>query len=280
MKDNIGIYIHIPFCKSKCLYCDFFSVADGKKFEKKYVEALRNEIIKRISVNKNGYHVNTIYIGGGTPSYIDEKNIYEILETIKNCCEIDENVEITIEANPGTVSQEKMEAYKKMGINRLSIGLQEKNDKLLKEIGRIHTNAEYLKTIEYANKAGLNNINTDIIIGLPNQTIYDVENTLNQLISLNLTHISIYSLIVEEGTKLEKLIDNGTLKLPDEEMERYMYWFAKRKLEENGYIHYEISNFSKIDYRSRHNVDCWNQKEYLGFGAGASSYNGIADIKI
>lgn len=279
MKDNIGIYIHIPFCKSKCLYCDFFSVADGKKFEKKYVEALRNEIIKRISVNKNGYHVNTIYIGGGTPSYIDEKNIYEILETIKNCCEIDENVEITIEANPGTVSQEKMEAYKKMGINRLSIGLQEKNDKLLKEIGRIHTNAEYLKTIEYANKAGLNNINTDIIIGLPNQTIYDVENTLNQLISLNLTHISIYSLIVEEGTKLEKLIDNGTLKLPDEEMERYMYWFAKRKLEENGYIHYEISNFSKIDYRSRHNVDCWNQKEYLGFGAGASSYNGIARYK-
>lgn len=279
MKDNIGIYIHIPFCKSKCLYCDFFSVADGKKFEKKYVEALRNEIIKRISVNKNGYHVNTIYIGGGTPSYIDEKNIYEILETIKNCCEIDENVEITIEANPGTVSQEKMEAYKKMGINRLSIGLQEKNDKLLKEIGRIHTNAEYLKTIEYANKAGLNNINTDIIIGLPNQTIYDVENTLNQLISLNLTHISIYSLIVEEGTKLEKLIDNGTLKLPDEEMERYMYWFAKRKLEENGYIHYEISNFSRIDYRSRHNVDCWNQKEYLGFGAGASSYNGIARYK-
>lgn len=279
MKDNIGIYIHIPFCKSKCLYCDFFSVADGKKFEKKYVKALRNEIIKRISVNKNGYHVNTIYIGGGTPSYIDEKNIYEILETIKNCCEIDENVEITIEANPGTVSQEKMEAYKKMGINRLSIGLQEKNDKLLKEIGRIHTNAEYLKTIEYANKAGLNNINTDIIIGLPNQTIYDVENTLNQLISLNLTHISIYSLIVEEGTKLEKLIDNGTLKLPDEEMERYMYWFAKRKLEENGYIHYEISNFSKIDYRSRHNVDCWNQKEYLGFGAGASSYNGIARYK-
>lgn len=279
MKDNIGIYIHIPFCKSKCLYCDFFSVADGKKFEKKYVEALKNEIIKRISVNKNGYHVNTIYIGGGTPSYIDEKNIYEILETIKNCCEIDENVEITIEANPGTVSQEKMEAYKKMGINRLSIGLQEKNDKLLKEIGRIHTNAEYLKTIEYANKAGLNNINTDIIIGLPNQTIYDVENTLNQLISLNLTHISIYSLIVEEGTKLEKLIDNGTLKLPDEEMERYMYWFAKRKLEENGYIHYEISNFSKIDYRSRHNVDCWNQKEYLGFGAGASSYNGIARYK-
>ena len=172
-----------------------------------------------------------------------------------------------------------MEAYKKMGINRLSIGLQEKNDKLLKEIGRIHTNAEYLKTIEYANKAGLNNINTDIIIGLPNQTIYDVENTLNQLISLNLTHISIYSLIVEEGTKLEKLIDNGTLKLPDEEMERYMYWFAKRKLEENGYIHYEISNFSKIDYRSRHNVDCWNQKEYLGFGAGASSYNGIAIYK-
>lgn len=279
MKDNIGIYIHIPFCKRKCIYCDFFSVADGKKFEKKYVEALKNEIIKRISVNKNGYHVNTIYIGGGTPSYIDEKNIYEILETIKNCCEIDENVEITIEANPGTVSQEKMEAYKKMGINRLSIGLQERNDKLLKEIGRIHTNAEYLKTIEYANKAGLNNINTDIIIGLPNQTIYDVENTLNQLIRLNLTHISIYSLIVEEGTKLEKLIDNGTLKLPDEEMERYMYWFAKRKLEENGYIHYEISNFSKIDYRSRHNVDCWNQKEYLGFGAGASSYNGIARYK-
>ena len=165
-----------------------------------------------------------------------------------------------------------MKKYHEIGINRLSIGLQSSNDNLLKEIGRIHNYEQFVQTINFARMAGFNNINADAMIGLPNQTIYDIEDTLEKLINLKLNHISVYSLIVEPNTKMEKLIEEGTYKLPDEEMERYMYWYTKRKLEENGYIHYEISNFAKEGYNSKHNMDCWNQKEYIGFGAGASSY--------
>lgn len=165
-----------------------------------------------------------------------------------------------------------MKKYHEIGINRLSIGLQSSNDNLLKEIGRIHNYEQFVQTINFARMAGFNNINADAMIGLPNQTIYDIEDTLEKLINLKLNHISVYSLIVEPNTKMEKLIEEGTYKLPDEEMERYMYWYTKRKLEENGYIHYEISNFAKAGYNSKHNMDCWNQKEYIGFGAGASSY--------
>ncbi len=165
-----------------------------------------------------------------------------------------------------------MKKYHEIGINRLSIGLQSSNDNLLKEIGRIHNYEQFVQTINFARMAGFNNINADAMIGLPNQTIYDIEDTLEKLINLKLNHISVYSLIVEPNTKMEKIIEEGTYKLPDEEMERYMYWYTKRKLEENGYIHYEISNFAKEGYNSKHNMDCWNQKEYIGFGAGASSY--------
>lgn len=154
----------------------------------------------------------------------------------------------------------------------MSIGLQSSKDNLLKLIGRQHNYKQFLETVDNAKKVGFKNINADVMLGLPNQTIYDVEDTLNELIKLDLTHISVYSLIVEPNTKLEEYIKSGKLKLLDEEIERYMYWFAKRKLEENGYMHYEISNFAKIPYRSRHNVDCWNQKEYIGFGISASSY--------
>ena len=214
----------------------------------------------------------TLYIGGGTPSFIDAKYIEQIMDTIQTNFEIDKNIEATIEVNPGTVTLKKLQKYREIGINRLSIGLQTSNDNLLKLIGRIHNFEQFLQTVNLAKLAGFTNINVDVMIGLPNQTIYDVEDTLNKIIKLDVTHISVYSLIVEEGTKIEKLLDNDTLKLPDEEIERYMYWFAKRKLEENGYIHYEISNFAKIPYRSKHNLDCWNQKEYIGFGVSASSY--------
>lgn len=150
--------------------------------------------------------------------------------------------------------------------------MQTANNDLLKEIGRIHKYEDYEKTVKIAKEVGFTNINTDLIIGIPNQTIYDVEDTINKLLILDLTHFSVYSLIIEPGTQLESMIEEGKLKLPDEEIERYMYWFAKRKLEENGYIHYEISNFAKPGYSSKHNVDCWTQKEYLGFGVAASSY--------
>ena len=278
-----GIYVHIPFCKSKCLYCDFNSFAKKDECIEPYIKSLIKEIEEYAKVNKD-ILVKTIYIGGGTPSYIKEKYIKEIINTIKQNFEIINNAEITIEVNPGTVNKRKLECYYKSGINRLSIGLQSSNEKLLKLIGRVHNFEDFLETIRMAQSVGFTNINADCMIGLPTQNIYDVEETLNVLINLRLTHISVYSLIIEPNTPIEKKINSGELKLPDEEIERYMYWFAKRKLEENGYLHYEISNFAKPLYRSKHNLDCWNQKEYKGFGVSASSYengiryNNIADI--
>lgn len=272
---EIGIYIHIPFCKSKCIYCDFNSFAKKDYYIEEYINAAIKEIEEYGKQNKE-LLIKTIYIGGGTPSYISENYIKEILEAIKNNFKILSNAEITIEINPGTVNRRKLNTYYKAGINRLSIGLQSTNDKLLKQLGRVHDFEDFLETIRLANTIGFSNINADCMIGLPNQTIFDVEETLNVLINLRLTHISVYSLIVEPNTPLEKKIESGELKLPDEEIERYMYWFAKRKLEENGYLHYEISNFAKPLFRSKHNLDCWNQKEYKGFGVSASSYeNGI-----
>lgn len=272
---EIGIYIHIPFCKSKCNYCDFNSFAKKDDCIDNYMNAVKQEIEEYAKNNKD-ILVKTIYIGGGTPSYIKEKYMEELIETIKQNLEIVSNAEITIEANPGTVNKRKLECYYKIGINRLSIGLQSVNDKLLKLLGRIHDFEDFLETVRLANTVGFSNINADCMIGLPNQNIYDVEETLNVLIDLKLTHISVYSLIVEPNTTLENKINSGELKLPDEEIERYMYWFAKRKLEENGYLHYEISNFARPLYRSKHNLDCWNQKEYKGFGVSASSYeNGV-----
>lgn len=272
---ELGFYLHIPFCKSKCIYCDFNSFAQKDDCIEPYIKAVKKEIEEYAKQNKDVL-IKTIYIGGGTPSYIKEKYIKEIIETIRSNFEIIPNAEITIEINPGTVNRRKLNTYYKAGINRLSIGLQSTNDKLLKQLGRVHDFEDFLETVRLANTIGFSNINADCMIGLPNQTIYDVEETLNVLINLRLTHISVYSLIVEPNTPLEKKIESGELKLPDEEIERYMYWFAKRKLEENGYLHYEISNFAKPLFRSKHNLDCWNQKEYKGFGVSASSYeNGI-----
>ena len=268
--ENIGIYVHIPFCMQKCYYCDFTSYPNKLSKQEDYVQALKDEIKERSKKIKN--YIDTIYIGGGTPSIIDSNKITEILECIRNNYKVKKNAEITIEVNPGTVNRRKLECYYKVGINRLSIGLQSANDKLLKLIGRVHDFEDFLETVKLANTVGFTNINADCMIGLPNQTIYDVEETINTLINLRLTHVSVYSLIVEPGTPLEKKIDSGELKLPDEEIERYMYWFAKRKLEENGYLHYEISNFARPMFRSRHNMDCWKQKEYKGFGVSASSY--------
>ena len=274
MKER-GIYVHIPFCKSKCIYCDFNSFAKKDECIEPYIKALIKEIEEYAKENKD-ILVKSIFIGGGTPSYINEKYIKKILDTIKQNFEIINNAEITIEVNPGTVNKRKLETYYKSGINRLSIGLQSTNDKILKLIGRVHDFEDFLETIRMAQLVGFSNINADCMIGLPTQNIYDVEDTLNVLINLRLTHISVYSLIVEPNTPLENKINSGELKLPDEEMERYMYWFAKRKLEENGYLHYEISNFARPLFRCKHNLDCWNQKEYKGFGISASSYeNGV-----
>ena len=272
----IGLYIHIPFCKQKCKYCDFISFENCEEdIINDYIKALIEEIKFRANSLKtidNKFLVKTIYIGGGTPSIINEKHIYNILDTIYDNFEIMNNCEISIEVNPGTINETKLKTYKEIGINRLSVGLQTANIRLLKLIGRIHNYEDYYNTIKCAKKIGFTNINTDLIIGLPTQNIYDIEKTLDYVLDLDLTHISVYSLILEENTELYKMVKSGKYRLPDEEIERYMYWYAKRRLEDNGFIHYEISNFAKPSYRCQHNIDCWNQKEYLGMGINAASY--------
>ena len=268
---KIGIYVHIPFCKRKCFYCDFCSYANKTFLQERYVQALTKEITHRSKEN-NDYKVDTIYIGGGTPSLIDSKFIKEILNAIKINYKVCDNAEITIEINPGTVDEKKIKSYKEAGINRASIGLQSCDDKILKEIGRIHTYQDFENVYKMVNEVGINNINVDLMIGLPTQTTEDIENTLDRIIEKNPNHISVYSLIIEPGTIMEKLIRENKLILPDDEMERKMYWLVKEKLEKNGYKQYEISNFAKEGFESKHNSNCWNQQEYLGFGIAAHSY--------
>ncbi len=271
IKNNeIGVYVHIPFCKKKCDYCDFISYCNKDNLIDDYVQAVKAEI----QTQNIKPEITTIYIGGGTPSYIDSKYIIEILEKIKEK-NVSSNAEITIEVNPGTVTKEKLEDYIKSGINRISIGLQTTNDELLKQIGRIHNFTQFLETYKLAKKVGFKNINVDLMLGLPNQRIKDLKESLEQIIKLKPKHISVYSLIVEDGTPIANKIEKGEMQLPDEELERNMYWFVKNTLELNGFIHYEISNFAKKGYESKHNLNCWNQKEYIGIGASAHSYRDI-----
>lgn len=275
---KLGIYIHIPFCKQKCFYCDFVSYANQDKYFQKYVQALNKEVNNFI--DNNEFEVQTIYIGGGTPSLIDAKYIEEILHIFEKRNLLKEVKEVTIEVNPGTVTEEKLRNYKNSGVNRLSIGLQSTEDKILKQIGRIHCYDDFLNTYKMAREVGFKNINVDLMIGLPNQKILDVKNSLEKIIKLEPeppNHISVYSLIVEENTPIEKMLESGELELPDEELERNMYWYVKNFLELNGYKHYEISNFAKLGNESKHNLDCWNQKEYVGFGVAAHSY--IDDVR-
>lgn len=230
-----------------------------------YVEALIKEIQ---NAKLEQYNIETIYIGGGTPSIIDSKYIEKILEQIPK----ETNAEITIEANPGTLTKQKLENYNKMGINRLSIGLQSTENTILKQIGRIHTYEQFLGNYNLARNVGFKNINVDLMLGLPNQTIDGLKQSLKKVIKLEPEHISVYSLILEENTKLEEMIKQKKLEMIDENIEREMYWETKKMLEEAGYEHYEISNYAKPKFNSKHNLDCWNQKEYIGFGASAHSY--------
>lgn len=295
---EIGLYIHIPFCKHKCYYCDFVSYANKKKFFKKYVECVKKEIGKYARENRimseHGlepkYVIKTIYIGGGTPSLIDEEYIEDILKSIRENFEITSNleenyeaqdeeiknynsqIETTIEVNPGTVTKEKLQKYLECGINRLSIGLQAVQDNLLEEIGRIHTFEDFQNVYKWAREVGFENINVDLMIGLPNQTLDDVKESTKKVMALKPEHISVYSLILEENTKLEDMVIKGKLELPDDEIERKMYWYVKKTLEKHKYIHYEISNFARPGFESKHNSDCWNQNEYIGIGAAASSF--------
>lgn len=290
---EIGLYIHIPFCKSKCYYCDFISFTNKDNYIDRYFKSLKKEILKYANENnilakhsiEKKYLIKTIYIGGGTPSIINENHIKEIMELIKENFEIKSNAEITIEINPGTINRQKLIKYKDCGINRLSIGLQAVQNNLLKDIGRIHTYEEFINTYNIAREVGFNNINVDLMINLPYQTIEDVKDSVNTILKIKPEHISVYSLIVEENTKMYDMVENNEVELSNDEIERQMYWYVKNTLEENDFIHYEISNFAKKGYESKHNMDCWNQNEYIGLGTAASSflkdnrYSNIKDIE-
>ena len=270
--DKLGIYIHIPFCKKKCKYCDFISFSSSCENIDRYFKAIINEINDKEISNLENREISTIYIGGGTPSFVDSKYIINVMNALKNKFKIKDNAEITIEINPGTIDSKKLIDYKNIGINRVSIGLQTTNDRLLNLIGRIHNYNDFLNTYKLVKDIGFENINVDLMLALPTQTKEELIERLNKVIKENPTHISVYSLILEENTELEKLILDGTYDLVDEETERRMYWIAKEILEKNGYKHYEISNFSKVNSESKHNLDCWNQNEYIGYGLAAHSY--------
>lgn len=266
---NLGIYIHIPFCKQKCFYCDFYSKSNCSNIEE-YIDAVIQEILSNAELLQSS-NIETIYIGGGTPSLIDEKYILKILDVLK-LLTLDVK-EITIEVNPENVTYEKLRTYFEAGINRLSIGFQSANEDTLKKIGRLSTKEHFANTIKLAKEVGFKNISCDIIIGLCDETITDFENTIDYILSFKeINHISAYSLEVHENTKLHFLIENGFVTLPSEDEERNMKYLLDKKLSEKGYIRYEISNYAKPGFESKHNLKYWNQEEYLGFGTAASSY--------
>lgn len=288
-----GIYIHIPFCKSRCKYCDFFSTTHLEK-QAQYVQALLVEIQDRLSISNNQYPIpnnqypipnnqypiannqypiSTIYIGGGTPSTLQVEHLRAIVEAIRREAK-GERQEITLEANPGDITQEKARAWRAMGINRLSIGIQSFEDELLQLIGRRHNAEQARQAVAIAQAAGFDNISIDLMYALPSQTMQQWQHDVAQALQLNVQHISTYGLIYEEGTALTTLLDHGVVEAVDEETEMQMYDYLVEQLTANGYIHYEVSNFALPNCESKHNSSYWNDTPYIGLGAGAHSYNG------
>lgn len=272
-RKTLGIYIHIPFCMAKCEYCDFLSFADFKQ-QDKYIDYLIKEIINS-SIDSSLYLVETVFIGGGTPSSIDSAYIVRIMEALKKRFALSETAEITIECNPGTVDKDKLCDYKAVGINRISFGLQSADNDELKMLGRIHTYEEFLKSYNTALECGFDNINIDVMSGLMYQSVDKYEQTLKKVCELAPSHISAYSLIVEEETPLAKKLDilegKGICPLPDENTERKMYHVTKDILSKYGYRRYEISNYAKEGFECRHNMSYWERVDYRGFGLGAAS---------
>lgn len=266
---EISLYIHIPFCKNKCMYCDFPSFAGKDNLRDRYVAAL----IKEIKMKAEQYIIKTVFIGGGTPTYLTLEEMDMLLSAIDKL-KFADDYEFTVECNPGTLTFEKLKLMKDRKVNRLSIGLQSTNNSLLKTIGRIHDYKTFEENYNLARKAGFDNINVDLMFGLPDQKVSDWIETLEDIVKLNPEHISAYSLIIEEGTPFYNMYNNDRLNLPSEDDEREMYHSAKRILEQNGYHQYEISNFAKQGRECRHNEVYWMLDEYLGCGSAASSYVG------
>lgn len=258
-----SLYVHIPFCIRKCLYCDFNSYP-LLNLQDDYIDSLILELSK---IEQPEF--KTIFIGGGTPTVLSIKNIEKLLKVLSKF----EAEEFSIEANPGTIDEDKLKIIKSFGVNRISIGLQAWQDRLLKRLGRIHNLNDFLISYNLARRTGFDNINVDVMFDIPDQTIYDFNETIDNVIKLNPEHVSCYSLIVEKGTPYYEMNEKGELNIPDEDTDRLMYYTACKKLEANGFKQYEISNFAKKSYECRHNETYWMDEEYIGVGAGAHSYS-------
>lgn len=265
MNKGIALYVHIPFCKAKCMYCDFPSFCGKESQMVAYAEALSKELDK---INRR---IKTIFIGGGTPTYLSLEGWNIIKESIDRLHK-SENLEFSIEGNPGTFTEKKLRIFKAMGVNRLSIGLQAWQDKHLLGLGRIHSREEFVHSFKLARDLDFENINIDLMFGIPNQSFEEWKETLEETTKLNPEHLSCYSLIVEEGTPFYRLYEEDKLKLPGEELERKMYEYTIEFLNSKGYYQYEISNFAKENRECAHNLVYWNLGEYLGCGSSAHSY--------
>ncbi len=276
---ELSIYIHIPFCVRKCLYCDFLSAPSKAEKMRQYVEALCLEIQSQ-SKRFSEYKISTIFFGGGTPSLMETGMMTNIMDTLRQNYRFESEMEITVECNPKTLTKEKITEYVNAGVNRISIGLQSADEKELKTLGRIHSYADFLETYHLVRAAGIKNVNIDIMSALPGQTKESYHNTLQKVIALSPEHISAYSLILEEGTEFYRRYVEGDgnqyNELPGEEDERDMYYDTNASLQSSGFTQYEISNYAKTGYACKHNLVYWTLKDYVGFGTGAASYvNGI-----
>jgi len=274
-KRELELYIHIPFCVRKCAYCDFLSAPAGDEIIEQYVERLIDEIhAQGACALLNEFIVTTMFLGGGTPSILTGEQVQRIMSAIRANFPIAYNAEISMEANPGTVTLEKLTAYRQSGINRISFGVQSTNDEELKTLGRIHTYEEFLESYQLARKCGFENVNVDLISAIPNQTVESWEETVRKIVELDPEHISAYSLIIEEGTPFYEKYGEGAegeRLLPTEEAEREMYYRTEEFLDQAGYHRYEISNYAKEGKECKHNLGYWERKNYLGMGLGASS---------
>lgn len=269
----LELYFHIPFCMSKCLYCDFLSASFTEAERDAYMKALFLETRERAGEYRD-YQVCSIFIGGGTPSVVQAHRIEELLEVVREQFQLTEDVEISMEVNPGTVDREKLLTYRRAGINRLSMGLQSAQNQELKVLGRIHSYEEFLGAYTLAREVGFTNLNVDVMSALPGQKPETYRDTLEKVLALKPEHISAYSLIVEEGTPFYRLYEQGRLELPDEDTERQMYEETERLLGQQGYHRYEISNYALPGRECRHNIGYWQRREYLGLGLGAASLIG------
>ena len=265
----LSLYLHIPFCVRKCAYCDFPSYAGREKELPSYVEALKREIMEA-GRKWPDRRVETVFFGGGTPSILTGRQMKELMNAVFSSFSISPDAEISMEANPGTLTPEKLTAYRETGINRLSIGVQAMDDRLLQNIGRIHTTDEAIQAVHMAKDAGFDNINIDLMYGLPGQSMDDFTDTLEKALSLPVTHLSMYSLIVEEGTPLYRRVEEGE-QVPDDEETLLMQHTAAKVAEEHGLFRYEISNYAKPGFECRHNLTYWRRAEYLGLGSAAHS---------